>query len=89
MSILSKPVMLQQCPLVKKCPATGRRIIRYMGVQPRGKTVIMCQELAFAEGQEEGTDVCEGAQKTEANPPTRPIDARPKGVLRPCMAGVS
>ena len=56
-----------QCPLVKKCPATGRRIIRYMGVQPRGKTVIMCQEQAFAEGQEEGTDVCEGAQTDGAN----------------------
>jgi hypothetical protein len=47
-----------QCPLVENCPATGKRIIRYMGVKPRGKTVIMCQEQAFTEGQEEGADVC-------------------------------
>lgn len=39
-----------QCELVKNCPATDKRIIRYVGDQPRGANVIICQEQSFASG---------------------------------------
>jgi len=36
-----------QCKLVKACEPTKKRIIRYVGEQPRGANVIMCQEKSF------------------------------------------
>jgi hypothetical protein len=48
-----------ECPIVDKCPATDRRIIRYMGAQPRGKVIIMCQEQSFlASAATIGADIC-------------------------------
>jgi hypothetical protein len=38
----------RQCDLVKECPATQRRILRYFGAAPRGRVVTMCQEQAFS-----------------------------------------
>ncbi|HKQ71069.1 MAG TPA: hypothetical protein VJT73_17100, partial [Polyangiaceae bacterium] len=46
-----------QCALVAKCPTTDRRIIRYVGAQPRGKTLVMCQEQSFV-GDAPEKDVC-------------------------------
>ena len=78
MSTLSNPVMLR-VSAGQKCPATGRRIIRYMGVQPRGKTVIMCQEQAFAEGQRRGDRYLRGCPERRGQLAlTHPIDACPK-----------
>jgi hypothetical protein len=37
----------RQCDLVKECPATERRILRYFGAAPRGRVVPICQEQAF------------------------------------------
>jgi hypothetical protein len=38
-----------QCDLVRNCPATERRILRYFGTQPRGRVLTVCQEQAFSE----------------------------------------
>jgi hypothetical protein len=49
----------RECAIVEKCPATDRRIIRYMGAQPRGQVVIMCQEKSFlANAATLGGDIC-------------------------------
>jgi hypothetical protein len=46
-----------QCQLVKDCAPTKKRIIRYVGEQPRGANVIMCQERSFT-GEPPGESVC-------------------------------
>jgi hypothetical protein len=47
-----------QCEFVSNCPATSRRIIRYVGEQPRGANVIVCQEQAYTNGNKPGESVC-------------------------------
>jgi hypothetical protein len=47
-----------QCELVSNCPSTSRRIIRYVGEQPRGANIIVCQEQAFTLGTNPGKSVC-------------------------------
>jgi hypothetical protein len=50
---------VRQCDLVAKCPDTQRRILRYFGVQPRGRAVVTCQERAFSpELSPEHGDIC-------------------------------
>jgi hypothetical protein len=46
-----------QCELVKNCSPTEKRIIRYVGAQPRGVNVIICQEQSFS-GNPPRASVC-------------------------------
>ena len=48
----------EQCKLVEGCAPTHRRIIRYVGEQPRGANMILCQEQAFAGGTGPRASVC-------------------------------
>jgi len=49
-----------QCELVEKCAPTDKRMIRYVGKQPRGAAIIVCQEKAFpTSGGASGQDICQ------------------------------
>jgi hypothetical protein len=48
----------EQCQLVKTCEPTKKRIIRYVGEQPRGTNIILCQEQAFAGGDAARGGIC-------------------------------
>jgi hypothetical protein len=47
----------EQCQLVKNCEPTKRRIIRYVGEQPRGANAIVCQERSFT-GEPPRESIC-------------------------------
>jgi hypothetical protein len=46
-----------QCALVKDCEPTKKRIIRYVGEQPRGANIITCQEKSYS-GQPPRESLC-------------------------------
>jgi hypothetical protein len=49
---------MAQCKLLEQCSSTDKRIIRYVGEQPRGANFILCQEQSFVGDAGPRSTVC-------------------------------